>query len=106
MTYHQYPIYKESSDGLIRVKFSSESTCEVLRTRYNAKCTAGDTLNTSPHYIESEWFDCPSDVNKSYFYEVIDGLKLQQTLYTDYQILQFKRELGRRFVKTGRRFEL
>ena len=104
MVYYQYPIYKESSDGLIRVRFDSESICEVIRTRFGAKCTSGDMLNTTPHYVESAWFDCPSDVNKSYLYEVIEGTNLQQALYTDYHIVNFERELGRRFVKTGRRF--
>ena len=104
MTYHLYPIFKESLDGRVRVKFSSIDEAVILK--HFAPEYVGCKITSTRHDDKAEWRDCPFDVNKSYFYEVIDGLKLQQELYTDYQILRFNTKLGRRLVKTGRRFEL
>lgn len=104
MTYNQYPIFKESLDGRERVEFRDLEYGKILK--HPQKKHVGEICYLPRHNNESLWRDCPSDVNKSYYYEVIEGTLLKEKLYTDVEIEISKRHLDKIFIKTGRRFEL
>lgn len=104
MIYHQYPIFKESLDGRERVEFRDLEYGKILN--HSQKEHIGAIGYLPRHDNSKIWRDCPSNVNKSYYYEVIENNVLLPVLLTESEFDEETRLIGRKLTKTGRRFEL
>lgn len=105
MNYIQFPYFAETIDGQARVKFTDFNKFELLRSTVikGKELYSKESIKCND---SSYWIEAPSDINKDFYYEVIDGTSILEKLYTNVQIINQERHFDKTLIKTGRRFEL
>jgi len=100
----KFPYYAETLDGMARVKFSNFYDFEILDASVHR---IKELKNCKAQCSDSKfWRKCTADINKSFYYEVIQGTVILKELYTDVQINNQYIHFGKTLIKTGRVFVL
>lgn len=104
MEYTRFPYFAETLDGMARVKFSNFTEFTILKSTQNKKL---DLFNCNIPCSDTRfWRNCPADLDKSFYHEVIDGTRVLEQLFTDIQIKNAKVHFDRILIKTGRVFTI